>query len=198
MASTSSSPNAPALLPTHVTSTVKLLVCGHYGAGKTTLVSRVSEIAPLHTEEPITAASIGVDDLAGLPHKHSTTVALDFGRRTFGSTALYLFGTPGQKRFAAMWDDLAQGAKGALVLVDTRRLDAADEILATVEERQLPFAVAVNRFDGAPDHPAEEIREALDLAPPTPLTFCDARDFRSSVHALITLMTHLTARGDRS
>ncbi|MEZ0114550.1 signal recognition particle receptor subunit beta [Catenulispora sp. EB89] len=182
-----------AYLPGTVTRSVKLLVAGPFGVGKTTFVGSVSEIRPLRTEEMITEASVGVDDLAGLPAKTSTTVAMDFGRRTFGGVALYLFGTPGQHRFLPMWDELARGALGALVLVDTRRLDHADEILSAVEKRDIPYTVAVNQFDGARRYPDEEIREALDLAPGTPLTSCDARDQASSARALIVLVEHLTS-----
>jgi signal recognition particle receptor subunit beta len=183
-----------AYLPGTVTRSVKLLLAGHFGVGKTTFVGSVSEIRPLRTEELITEASVGIDDLAGLPGKSSTTVAMDFGRRTFGAVALYLFGTPGQHRFLPMWDELARGALGALVLVDTRRLDQSDEILSAVEKRGLPYAVAVNEFDGCRRYPPEEIRAALDLAPETPLTVCDARDKSSSAKALIVLVEYLTSR----
>ncbi|GAB2443066.1 GTP-binding protein [Nocardia tengchongensis] len=179
-------------VPETVTRTVKLLVAGPFGVGKTTFVGSVSEIRPLRTEEIITEASVGVDDMAGLPDKTTTTVAMDFGRITLNpQLALYLFGTPGQRRFVPIWEDLAVGALGALVLVDTRRLDKADEALSILEERGVPYAVAVNDFDGAPRHPLEEVREALDLDPWTPLMRLDARDRNPCLQSLITLVEYL-------
>lgn len=141
----------------------------------------------------MTVASMGVDDLAGLENKVTTTVAMDFGRITLNSSVvLYLFGTPGQRRFWDLWDGLADGAAGALVLVDTRRLEGCFEVLDQLELRKddLPFAVAVNVFPDSRQHTAEELRQALDLLPETPIVFCDARDRHSSVQTLITLTAY--------
>ncbi len=171
----------------------KILVVGAFGVGKTTLIGSVSEITPLRTEETMTRASVGIDDLAGLEDKTATTVAMDFGRISVSpSLVLYLFGTPGQRRFWDLWEGLAEGSIGALVLVDTRRLERSFEVLDQLETHSgmPPFAVAVNYFPGSPRHSADELSEALDLPPGTPIAECDARDRSSSARALITLVQH--------
>ncbi|MEU6806347.1 GTP-binding protein [Streptomyces neyagawaensis] len=174
---------------------LKVLVVGHFAVGKTTFVGTLSEIRPLRTEEVLTQAGALVDDLAGTRDKTTTTVALDFGRLTLNpSLVLYLFGTPGQQRFTRLWEDMTRGALGALVLADTRRLSDSFEVMGTLEDLGLPYAVAVNDFDGAPVHDLAEVREALDLLPETPLVRCDARDPDSSTRALIALAAYLLSR----
>jgi hypothetical protein len=167
----------------------KILIAGGFGAGKTTLVSAISEVRPLLTEEPLSAASVGRDDLRGLPDKTTTTVALDFGRITISdSLVLYLFGVPGQERFWFMWDELAYGALGAVVLADVRRLDDCFPSVNYLETRDLPFIVAVNCFDDAPRYDPAEIRLALDLHEDVPLVLCDARQQASVKNILIRLV----------
>jgi len=174
---------------------VKVVVAGGFGTGKTTLVGSVSEIPPLTTEEVLTEASVGVDDLDGIESKASTTVALDFGRITINSdVVLYLFGTPGQDRFWFMWDELAQGAVGAIVLVDTRRLSTSFAAIDFFERRGIPFVAAVNMFYGQCPYEESEIREALKLKPGIPLLWCDARDRSSGKAALVTLVEHALAQ----
>ncbi|MFC7331298.1 GTP-binding protein [Marinactinospora rubrisoli] len=174
---------------------VKLLVAGGFGAGKTTLVGAVSEITPLSTEEVMTEASLGVDDLAGVEQKTTTTVALDFGRITVDDDiVLYLFGTPGQGRFWFMWDELAQGALGSVVLADTRRLDTCFPAVDFFEHRDIPFVIAVNRFDGSDDYTEAEVREATDVRPDVPIIMADARSRESGKEVLLTLVEHVMRR----
>jgi uncharacterized protein len=170
----------------------KILVAGGFGAGKTTLVGAISEVRPLRTEEALTSASIGHDDLRGVAGKHTTTVAMDFGRITMGShLVLYLFGTPGQERFWFMWDELSYGALGAVVLADTRRLDDCFPSVDYFERRGVPFLVAINCFDDAPRYDPEDVRIALDLDPRVPVVLCDARKLTSVKEILITLVEHV-------
>ncbi|WP_411073002.1 GTP-binding protein [Streptomyces sp. cmx-4-25] len=179
--------------------TLKILVAGGFGVGKTTLVGAVSEIRPLRTEEMLSEAGRPVDDLHGVETKTTTTVAMDFGRITLREDlVLYLFGTPGQDRFWFLWDELAQGALGAIVLADTRRLEDSFAAIDYFERRGIPFTVAVNCFEDAQRFPAESVRGALDLDPEVELVMCDARDRESVKNVLVAVVEHALVLADRT
>ena len=185
---------APTSAPRKAAST-KIVIAGGFGVGKTTLVGSVSEIVPLRTEALVTNESEGVDDLAAVPTKATTTVAMDFGRLTLAEDlVLYLFGTPGQRRFWFMWDDLCRGAIGAIVLVDTARLDESFSPLDYFESKGLPFIVAVNQFDGTQEFALDDVAAALALPPEVPIIRVDARDRESAKQALVRITEYALLR----
>ena len=174
---------------------VKIVISGGFGVGKTTFVASISEVEPLFTEADMTDASVGVDDHSKVPGKTTTTVALDFGRISLDeSLRLYLFGTPGQDRYAFLWDDLVEGALGAVVLVDTERIDDCFPAIDYFEEHGVPFLVATNRFEGFPQYELDEVREALGVVDDTPVLACDARNRSSVKGVLVALVEQVLAR----
>lgn len=181
---------------------LKIVIAGGFGAGKTTAVGAVSEITPLSTEEYLTEASDGFDDLAGIEAKQTTTVAFDFGRLSLTDAPvpleLFLFGTPGQDRFIDLWYDLSRGAVGAVVLLDTRRLESSFTPVSFFEDIGLPFVVAVNQFDGAHRYHPEQVRTALELPTAVPVVNCDARDPNHVAGVLLTLVSHAVTNAPTS
>ncbi|MCD0485016.1 ATP/GTP-binding protein [Streptacidiphilus sp. ASG 303] len=180
-------------LPATADNALKIVIAGGFGVGKTTMVRSISEIRPLNTEETMTQAGLGIDETAGVRSKTTTTVAFDFGRISLNEQmVLYLFGAPGQERFWFLWDRLFAGTLGAVVLVDTRRLEDSWYAIDRLEHHGTPFIVARNNF-GDPTHSLEQVRDALSLSDDIPLVDCDARDRESSKAVLIALVNHLYA-----
>ncbi|MFH8576352.1 ATP/GTP-binding protein [Streptomyces zaomyceticus] len=185
-------PRGSDMLLSHGARGVKVVIVGGFGVGKTTMVGAVSEIPPLTTEETMTQAGVGIDHNPGAEGKNTTTVAMDFGRISVNQELiLYLFGTPGQERFWFLWNGIFEGALGAVVLVDTRRIEVCFEVITRLEDRRVPFVVAVNAFPEAPQHPLSELRSALALSESVPIITCDARDRASCRDALLSLMVYL-------
>src|ERR1044072_3070116 len=185
-------PRSEDTLPASAAAAVKIVIVGGFGVGKTTMVGSVSEIRPLTTEETMTQAGGGVEDIAGVERKTETTVAMDFGRISLSERlVLFLFGTPGQERFWFLWNGLFEGALGAVVLIDTRRLEVSFDVIGRLEERGVPFVVAVNEFPDGPKHPLDDLSTALDLSEDIPIVECDARRRASSRDVLMTLLRFL-------
>jgi len=181
------------------TKPLKIVIAGGFAVGKTTFVDSISEITPLTTEAPMTSAAVGIDDVGLVESKTTTTVAMDFGRITLGGAMmLYLFGTPGQDRFWFMWDELSKGAVGAIVLVDTRRLTDCFPAIDYFEQKGLPYAIALNAFNGSLAHSPDAVRKALAVDASVPVLSVDARDRASTKEALIELVRHAIVRKRQS